>query len=647
MRQMRLIPVLCLMAACNGLSGDQDPVDPGGAPTTNTLPPGGTITTTGSTIVPPDEQQPPGCDTVANEAEEVMTNRCAACHAQDSAAYNGFDDATDAKGLISDGWVIPNDSANSKIFIQIDAGSMPTDEPLVPEEREIIQIWIDCGAPDWSLDGAVGGVRGFIPPEALYEAALDDVNDLDEQDDSQFEDDQVNARYLSLVHLYNAGVSTEEIELFSTGLNKLVWSLTREDLGKSITPVQMDGVSFDDGGAAEDAELQVADGLGDKLLFRVDMKEFAWDAEAGDVDVWEEMLKLYPLAIAFDQEFDAAEELVEQTATRIPIMNGDWFMGNASQPPLYFDVLDMPDTIDGFLQEFGGIASLDEAVLDDADCAGMDAQETLVSNFNRVSCRFRSINGYCYASFDFADQADEQDIFAFPDQFADNEDGGEAFCSLENGMQSYLVYEAAGGRLDKAPIAVVSDFTPGSGGEVITGLSCFNCHAAGVIQRADQVLKFVLDNENDFEDVTVDFVEQTFPPNEIWDQIYADDVAFFTRSLESMEPQVDPVGTEPIYSAYRNYDDTVTFARVAAELGVPEEVLEFQIESDQDVNLQIGILLSTGKIDRGSFEDDVRDVICELELGGECDEANFCGLSSVPCVDGSVCDAQGQCSSID
>ena len=156
------------------------------------------------------------------------------------------------------------------------------------------------------------------------------------------------------------------------------------------------------------------------------------------------------------------------------------------------------------------------------------------------------------------------------------------------------MYAAAGNRLDRAPIAVVSDYTPGSGGEVITGLSCFNCHANGVIERNDQVLDFVLANDNDFEDATVDFVEQTFPPNDVWANIYADDVGQFTNSLADMSPVVEAAGIEPIHSAYRNYDDTVTLARVAAELGLPEEVLEFQIESDDEVNQQIGILLSTG-----------------------------------------------------
>lgn len=668
MRQMRLITMLCFVAAC-GFQGEKDPVNPGGTPAPGTPvppPPPPTGEDTDIDIPSQEDEEELDCEDdvteVAEAAEEVLGQRCSACHGPDSDKYGGFGSATNALELVADGWVLPGDPDASPIFVQIDAGNMPTASgggPLESEEREVIEKWIDCGAPDWA-EGAIpgeDGVRGFIPAEALYEAALDDAEDLEEQDDSQNVDDAVNARYLSLVHLYNAGVSTEQIELFSTGLNKLVWSLSTEDEGTSITPVDLNGFSFDDGGDEVDAELVVADNLGDKLLFRVDMKEFGWDAAVGEVDKWEEMVKLYPLAINFAEEFDAAEDLQNETKARIPIVNGDWFLGNASQPPLYFDMLDTPDTIDGFLQQFGGINSLEEAVLDNADCAGMDAQESLVSNFNRVSCRFDAQEGYCYASFDFASQAEEQDIFAFPDTFFNNEDGGEAFCALPNGQQTYLVYAAAGNRLDRAPIAVVSDYTPGSGGEVITGLSCFNCHSAGVIERNDQLLPFVEEFENEFEDAQVAFVEDLFPSNDDWADIYADDVGQFTGSLEDMAPVVAVAGTEPIYSAYRNYDDTVLFDRVAGELSLPNEVLEFQIESDGEVNQQIGVLLTSGKIDRQSFEDDARDVICTLELGGECDfdgaefvgvnGVAFCGLSAVPCLDGSTCLGDGTCTTID
>lgn len=664
MRQMRLITMLCFVAAC-GFEGPDEIVPPGTVPGTVPPPPPPPTGDDDTEVDPePDELD---CDEdaaeVAEAAQDVLGERCSACHGPESEKYGGFGSATDALQLVADGWVIPGDPANSPIFIQIDAETMPTTSgggPLEAEERAIIEKWIDCDAPDWADTAIPGedGVRGFIPSEALYEAALEDAEDLEDQDDAQNIDDAVNARYLSLVHLYNAGVSTAEIELFSTGLNKLVWSLTTEDEGESITPVDLNGFSFDDGGDALDASLVVADGLGDKLLFRVDMKEFGWDAEVGEVDVWEEMVKLYPLAINFAEEFDAAEDLQDETKARIPIVNGDWFMGNASQPPLYFDMLDVPDNIDAFMLQFGGIVGFEDTVLAEGECAGMDAQESLVSNFNRVACRMDSSDGYCYASFDFASQADTQDIFEFPDTFFDNEDGGEAFCALPNGQQAYLVYAAGGGRLDNAPIVVVSDYTPGSGGEVITGLSCYNCHSAGVIERDDQLLPFVEEFENEFEAAQVAFVQDLFPSNDDWDDIYADDVVQFTRSLESMTPVVDVGAIEPIYSAYRNYDDTVLFDRVAGELGLPNEVLEFQIESDGDVAQQLGVLL-TGerKIDRESFELDARDVICTLEIGGDCDEVDgefvgvndvlFCGLSAVPCLVGSTCNVDGTCTTID
>jgi hypothetical protein len=306
MRFQRVIPFLCLIG-CNGLAGNNDdPVPPTtGAPTTVVIPPGGSDTGTEPAVV-----EVPGCAEVPLAAQEVLEDRCGACHGPGSPAYNGFDDATDAQGLIDDGWVIAGDADASPIFIQIYADTMPTQAgggPLSDEEKGIIQQWITCGADDWGITGGNDGARGFIAPELLFEAALADA--LIQVD----RDDQPLARYFSLVSMYNGGVPTDRIELYATAVSKGVWNLT-EAIG-APTPVAIDieGTTLSDG-----TVLNIADGLGDKLLFRIDEEDFDWDNADDDVDVWEEMMKLYPFAIQYDDEFDAAEDLVEITKTRIP-----------------------------------------------------------------------------------------------------------------------------------------------------------------------------------------------------------------------------------------------------------------------------------------------------------------------------------------
>jgi hypothetical protein len=462
------------------------------------------------------------------------------------------------------------------------------------------------------------------------------------QDD--FEPDQPNARYITLVPLYNSGVPSDRIELYASGLNKMMWGLSAEDDPPLLSPVQLDGLRLDDGSVVE-----IADNLGDKLLFRVDEREFLWDNEGEQFDVWEELMKAYPYGIRYDDQFDAAEDLVALTKTRIPIVHGDWMALNARVFPLYDDVLNIPNTISEFYVQFGGPPDLDTEIAENrAECVGMDSQQTLVSNFNRVFCRHDTTFGYAYESYDFGGQVGDQNIFAAPDVFNLNEDGGEAFISLPNGMVAWIVYAAAGNKLAKAPANIVADFrVPNGDVEVEAAADCEGCHTACVIERQDQILDTVLGNESAFDDAVVDKVQELFLPNTEWDEIYARDIADCQNILEDLG--VDVSGEEPTFALYLEHDVAASPARVAAELGIPAALLEGAISTNAALEVAYSSLFNGAQVlDRESFDNIARDTICDLELGDVCDEANFCGLSSVPCVNGSVCDvATGQCTKVD
>jgi len=342
MRFQRVIPFLCLIG-CGLGAQNKTPTAPAEPPATNTvvIPPGPTDTGGGETVTVPECAQAP------EAAKQVLETACSACHGLGSPEYGGFNDATDAQGLIDDGWVVPGDSATSRIFERIYADEMPPANgggPLTAPEKGIIQQWIDCGAVDWGVVG--GAARGFIDPEILFEAAKDDANDLDRED-------QPFARYFSLVSLYNGGVASDRIEMYASAVQKGVWNLTFEANPPLLTPIDLEGVQLDDG-----TVIRIADGLGKSLLFRMDEQDFGWDNENEDVDVWEEMLKLYPFAIQYDDEFDAAEDLVDIVKNRVPIIEGDWFAVNATLAPIYNDVLNLPNTFPEFLLQFGGIADI-------------------------------------------------------------------------------------------------------------------------------------------------------------------------------------------------------------------------------------------------------------------------------------------------
>lgn len=630
---LRHLALLGGLSACQGLVSTQpDPV--GSTPVTVPTEDGGTTTVTVPSC---------GDPTLPDLAEAVFGSRCSGCHGPDSEEYGGFGDALDPVALVDDGWVVPGDADGSRIGQVISPGldgaapKMPTAEgggALGPREQGVVKQWIDCGAEDWTDNGVGEQSRGFLSPSMVFAAALQDVLQLPIDDATG--PDQGGARYLSLVPLYDAGVSAERIRLYRDALNKLLWHLTTERSVPRLAPVALDGVELADGSVVE-----VAEGLGDALLFRLDEREVAWDDDS--VDVWEELVKAYPYGVPYEDELDAARDLVALTGSRAPVVFGDWFARHASLPPLYDDVLDIPATIDGFYAQFAGIddiaAEFDE---DRAECAGMDGQQSLVSNFNRVICRHDAAQGYCWESFDFAGQVGDQNIFANPTGFLDARDGGEAFCALPNGAQVYLVYDAAGNRLDAAPIQVVSDYNPDSGGVVKPGLHCMRCHESGVIERDDQVLDGVLANEAVFDADVVDQVIEWFPPNEDWGALYAADIAQFQSSLDDAGVSL---GEEPIWALSQDHEAPLTQARVAAELGLPVGLLEGALSTDNALQLQYASLFNgtTEVIDRALFEALARDTACSLEVGDTCDEAQFCGLSAAPCPAGTACNAAGEC----
>ncbi|MEQ1503523.1 MAG: hypothetical protein ABMB14_14900 [Myxococcota bacterium] len=647
MRFTNMLPILCLLAGCGLTQNNDDPKGGNGNQNTgptqpNTNPTGSTATQTVTTGDGTTQVEVPGCAEVPNAAEEILVEACAACHGPESDAYGDFGDATDPVALIENGWVVPGDPAGSKIFEEIYAETMPTAQgggPLTAEQIGTIQQWIQCGAEDWTDDG-LASARGFITPEAVFEGAFSDVVFLPDSDIT--EPDQANARYLSLVNLYNAGVPADDIEAFGQALHKLMWSLTTEDNPPLLEAVDLDGLELDDG-----SELSVADGLGDKLLFRVDLREFGWEAGIGEIDKWEVMVADYEFGIRYDDEFDVAEDVTRLTGSRIPIVNGDWFVGNASVPPLYFDLLNIPDNFNAFFDQFGGIDDI-QADFDnfEVDCAGMDATSTLVSKFNRVQCRHDSTEGYCWESFDFAGEAGDQNIFLAPNKFLEAKAGGEAFCALPDGMQAYFVFLADGTRLNEAPTNVVVDYTPGSDGVVITGLHCMNCHNAGVITRDDQILTSVLENESAFDNDVVDLVTEWFPGNADLTEIYQDDIDQFVDALETdLNIPVDQA--EPTWALAEDYDTQPDVVRVASDLGIPEAQLEPLLSINDQLQAAYSSLLSGGEIARETFEGLAQQTICDLELGDECDVQAFCGESSVPCLDGSVCNQQiGACTNI-
>ena len=98
---------------------------------------------------------------------------------------------------------------------------------------------------------------------------------------------------------------------------------------------------------------------------------------------------------------------------------------------------------------------------------------------------------------------DPRNIFAFPlgpaglAEFPFQHAGGEAIFALPNGLHAYYIVNANNNRLDKAPIAIVSD-PKRPDRAVEAGVSCMSCHVTGIIPKADQIRDHLAKNPKAF-----------------------------------------------------------------------------------------------------------------------------------------------------
>ena len=120
----------------------------------------------------------------------------------------------------------------------------------------------------------------------------------------------------------------------------------------------------------------------------------------------------------------------------IPSVHVDWFIANASLPPLYHDLLSLPLT-DRELEtrlEVDVAQNLQNAPGVRVWRAGTN--DSRVSSHNRVIERHKSRYGAYWKSYDFAGSVGTQNIFNHPLSFTP--DGGEAIFNLPKRITGLL-----------------------------------------------------------------------------------------------------------------------------------------------------------------------------------------------------------------
>ena len=184
-----------------------------------------------------------------------------------------------------------------------------------------------------------------------------------------------------MTHLYNAGEPANTLIDYRNALSKLVNSLS---WGRNVTnPEPIDP---------------------EETIFYIDLRRYEWES---GTNRWTQIEEAYPYSLNFNLETETGllrklTNLREEMDCNVPFVHVDWFLATASLPPLYNDILGLPET-DRALE-----AELDVDVAANLQTApGIRVWRAGFNNSgcsrnNRVIERHTSRYGAYWKSYDFA-----------------------------------------------------------------------------------------------------------------------------------------------------------------------------------------------------------------------------------------------------
>ena len=507
---------------------------------------------------------------LAQQADIVFEKNCRQCHGN-SGSFKEFL-LIEYNSLIQSGNVIPNQPDESELYKRLlgpteNGGQMPPNippfnlPPLTDEAIEIIRVWIENGAPDWNVDSN----RSFITPKRVLETIQHHIETLPIPD-------RAFARYFSTTHLYNEGLPTEELQSHYLALSKLVNSLSwAADIVKPV-PINTE-----------------------ETLFYIDIRDYGWDRDINPP--WRQIEEHYPYNIAYegaDQTDlrDLFRSLQSEMDCEVPYVHVDWFIGKASEPPLYNEILALPDT-DIELETLLGVDVIDNI----KNYAGVRVWRagiirSGVSHHNRVVERHKSPRyryGAYWKSYDFAGSAGKRNISEYPLSF--EHDGGEVVFNLPNGLQAYHLFDAKGGRLqdDKAPTEIVALDQASGDPAVYNGISCIGCHTDGIKPFTDDIRPIIEAAQNPIfnrNQALRLYVEQA-----VMETLVEQDTERFITALTKTGNSPDGIESEPISRFHGIYNNSgLDAAHAAAAVGLPKNVFLSKIQENahlQSFGLQV------------------------------------------------------------
>ncbi len=528
---------------------------------------------------------------IAQQAYAIFQQHCLSCHGESGAYKDSL--LIDRTALIDTQVVIPGAPENSEFYKRLLGSTekgpqMPLNlPPLSQETIQTIAQWITAGAPDWDVQRDIN----FITTDTILGTIQTHLESLDAFD-------RPSARYFTLTHLYNAGESPQTLSDYRIALSKLINSLSWKLEITNPTPIDTA-----------------------KTIFYIDLRHYEWRTRT---DVWALIEQVYPYNIAFDSETQAGlleklTQLQTETGSTVPFVHADWFLATASLPPLYHDILDLPQT-DRALEtqlEVNVESNIRNAPGINVWRAGFN--DSGVSTNNRVVERHASRDGAYWKSYDFAGSTDSQNIFTHPLDFT--HDGGEIIFNLPNGLQAYFLVDANGTRLNEAPIDIVSN-PAASDPTVRNGLSCIGCHDQGMKKFTDSVRAAIEQDQNP--PYNREHALRLYPEQSKLNELLQKDTQRFQQALEKIGgPFEDEESRQQFFKRHENepvqrfhevFQGPLDASHAAAAIGLETAVFLTQISEKQSLkNLGLQTLIDeNGNVKRDAWTSNFHDIITAL-----------------------------------
>ncbi len=521
-------------------------------------------------------------DTLGQQAYAILENKCLNCHGTGGSFTENLLIA-DRDQLIASGSVVPNTPETSELYLRListdTAKRMPLGQPALSTQAiATIRKWIVEGAPDWTVEQDIN----FITTDIMLDTIQSHLDSLQPHE-------RPYARYFTLTHLYNAGETADNLHAYWNALSKLVNSLS---WGHDIIKPHPINSS--------------------QTLLYIDLRHYEWDEWDTRDDVWKQIEENYPYTIAFNPEteagpFEKFTQLREDTGSTVPFIHADWFLATASLPPLYHDILRLPDTDRALEEQLGINVQRNIQQSPGIRVARAGIVDSGVSKNNRVVERHTSVYGAYWKSYDFAGSVGAQNIRTHPLSF--KHDGGEIVFNLPNGLQAYYISDDKGNRIEKAPTDIVSN-PAASDPAVRNGLSCIGCHTQGMKTFEDVMRTTIELTENPTYDKTQAL--RLYVGQDKMDKFLEQDTEKYRQAL------VKATGTgfediEPVHRAHEIFEQPLDAADAAAALGLKTEALVQQIQNKQSLqSLGLTTLLGGGTINRDAWTAQFADIVSAI-----------------------------------